>query len=417
VIPHEVLQTILGAKLPCFVYDGAAVKQRVTLAASLLDRYFFPIKACPEPDIVRAALDAGCGLDLCSDGDIEIASAVGCPGQYWKFTSAHADDALLRRLCEAGALLDADSLDQALHWGTCGGTVCGLRITAKRPKALYGSKFGLPAQDIAAAALRLAFAGVHLEGLHLHDQHANLTPVEFAARLVENLAEVDGDFLRACRYVNIGGSWPMRHGNPASPEDLRNALGMLREFQGGMFAELPDKLRMLKGSLEAVPVTESDVPPELKRRFVGASGKLLLQIAPKVEIFERGPLEAFVRQVKSVVPNANGEPVMVYESMTIMRDAYRGAFVYAFVAIVVILLIAFRSVLYAAIGLVPLVVGLLFMVAGMWFCGINFNSANIIVMTFIETSTLAVKVTPISLKFSLYSADCSELRRKTTSGR
>ena len=29
-------------------------------------------------------------------------------------------------------------------------------------------------------------------------------------------------------------------------EKDRNALGMLREFQGGMFAELPDKLRMLK---------------------------------------------------------------------------------------------------------------------------------------------------------------------------
>ena len=243
VIPEQVLQTVSGAKLPCFVYDGAAVKQRAALASSLLDRCFFPVKACPEPEIVRAALSAGCGLDLCSAGDAEIASAVGCPGDHWKFTSASADDSLLRRLSEAGALLDADSLEQALSWGACGGTACGLRITAKRPKALYGPKFGIPAPDVAVAAHRLAAAGVRLEGLHVHDQHANLTPVEFATRLAEDLAEVDGDVLRGCRYVNIGGSWPMRHGNPASIEDLRQAVGVLREhlaargFKGALYAE------------------------------------------------------------------------------------------------------------------------------------------------------------------------------------
>jgi hopanoid biosynthesis associated RND transporter like protein HpnN len=166
-------------------------------------------------------------------------------------------------------------------------------------------------------------------------------------------------------------------------EKDRNALGMLREFQGGMFAELPDKLLMLKGSLEAVPVTESDVPRELKKRFVGASGKLLLQVAPKAEIFEREPLEAFVRQVKSVVPNANGEPVMVYESLTILRDSYLKAFAYAFIGIAVILLINFKSLRFALIGFLPLGAGLLMMVGGMWLAGISFNSANIIVLPLI----------------------------------
>lgn len=242
-IPPKVIQTIARAQLPCFVYEGAAVTRRAALVSSLLDRYFFPVKACPEPDMVRAALAAGCGLDLCSEGDAAIAAAVGCPGTHWKLSSAGVDARLLRGFCEAGALLDADSLEQALCWGTCGGTACGLRITAKCPKALYGPKFGLPAPDIAAAARRLAVAGVRLDGLHLHDQHANLTPVEFATRLAENLAEVGSEILRGCRYINIGGSWPMRHGNPASVEDLGQALKVLRErlgavgFQGLLHAE------------------------------------------------------------------------------------------------------------------------------------------------------------------------------------
>lgn len=242
-IPNEVLQKLLRSELPCFLYDGLAARQRATEAASLVDRYFFPVKACPEPGMVQAVLGTGCGLDLCSAGEMELAALVGCPGERWKFTSACIDDARLRRLWKAGALLDADSLQQALRWGACGGTVCGLRVTAARSKSLYGPKFGVPARDIAAMARRLGEAGVRLEGLHLHDQHANLTPVEFAARLAENLAEVDQEVLIGCRYVNIGGSWPMRHGNPARLDELRAAFGSLREqlaalgFKGELYAE------------------------------------------------------------------------------------------------------------------------------------------------------------------------------------
>jgi hopanoid biosynthesis associated RND transporter like protein HpnN len=159
-----------------------------------------------------------------------------------------------------------------------------------------------------------------------------------------------------------------------------NALGMLRDFQGGMMASLPEKIAFLKESLNPVLVTEADIPTELTKRFVGKSGRYLLQVAPKHEIFDLGPLKAFIDDVRTVDRSATGEPVMVYESMTIMRDAYSRAFVYAFIAIIVILLITFRSITYAAVGLVPLVVGVLLMVGGMWLCGISFNSANIIVM-------------------------------------
>lgn len=242
-IPEEVLQAILQAKLPCYVYDAAAVKERAGMAASLVDSLFFPIKACAEPDVVRAAVAAGCGLDLCSAGDVQIASATGCPGERWKFTAAHAEDALLRRLCAAGARLDADSLEQALRWGVCGGTACGLRTTARQPRSLYGAKFGVPAIDVAAAARQLAKAGLRLEGLHVHDQHTNSTPTQFAARLIEIFGQADSAVLRECRYVNIGGSWPMRFARPAVVEDLRLALDGLRRrlaelgFKGALFAE------------------------------------------------------------------------------------------------------------------------------------------------------------------------------------
>ena len=166
-------------------------------------------------------------------------------------------------------------------------------------------------------------------------------------------------------------------------EKDNNALGMLRDFQGGMFAELPDKLKMMKESLDASAVTESDVPPQLIQRFVGKSGKLLLQVAAKNEIFEREPLQEFVTQVKGVFPNATGEPVMVFESLSVLRDAYLKAFIYAFIGIAAILLINFKSIRYALLGTLPLAAGLLLMIGGMRLMNVSFNSANIIVLPLI----------------------------------
>lgn len=166
-------------------------------------------------------------------------------------------------------------------------------------------------------------------------------------------------------------------------EKDRNALGMLREFQGGMFAELPGKLTMMKESLAASGISEADIPPALQQRFIGKTGKWLLQVAPRHEIFEHAPLQEFVTQVKSIVPAATGEPVMVYESMTVLRDSYLKAFIYALVGISVILLINFRSIRFALLGIIPLTSGMLLMVGSMWLCGISFNSANIIVLPLI----------------------------------
>jgi len=166
-------------------------------------------------------------------------------------------------------------------------------------------------------------------------------------------------------------------------EKDKNALGMLREFQGSMFADLPAKLAMMKESLEASPVGEADVPAELKQRFAGKDGALLLQVAPKKEVFDRAPLQEFVTQVRSIAPHATGEPVMVYESLTILRDAYLKAFVYAFFGIAIILLVNFKSIRFAIIGTLPLAAGLLIMVGSMRLAGVSFNSANVIVLPLI----------------------------------
>nr|HOP41513.1 MMPL family transporter [Geobacteraceae bacterium] len=50
-------------------------------------------------------------------------------------------------------------------------------------------------------------------------------------------------------------------------EKDRNALGMLREFQGNLLADLPQQIETLKGTLNPSFIAPADVPQELRKRF------------------------------------------------------------------------------------------------------------------------------------------------------
>lgn len=242
-IPASVLAAIEAGQLPLFVYDSAAARERAALATSLVDGYFYPIKACPEPGIVRAAVESGAGLDLCSAGDVDIAEQSGCPGERWSFTSAHVDESLLRRLLHAGAIFDADSVEQARLWRALGGRECGLRVTMADADSSYGIKFGIPAQEIDAAVRTLAGEGLQVVGLHLHESHALRSSSDMASRILSVLEMAAVDIFGGCRYVNTGGGWPMRNGTPVSADELRPALASLRAglvrlgFSGALVAE------------------------------------------------------------------------------------------------------------------------------------------------------------------------------------
>lgn len=218
VLREGILAAIARGPLPLFIYDLGVVRERVTQAKALLDRYYYPVKACPIEDVVRAAVESGCGADLCSEGDLAIASAAGCARQ-WSFTSAHTSAPLMRRLANAASLFDADSEEQRRMWRATAGSDCGVRIAAGDDKSPYALKFGIPAAEIEGA----------VAGLHIHESHASRSPAEMADRIDTIIAAVDVRVLRQCAYLNIGGGWPILNGRPADCDAMGAALHDLRE--------------------------------------------------------------------------------------------------------------------------------------------------------------------------------------------
>jgi len=123
-----------------------------------------------------------------------------------------------------------------------------------------------------------------------------------------------------------------------------------------------------------------DLPPALRDRLVGGTGKLLLRIYPRGNMWERAELAAFVDEVSAALPGVTGVPEVVLASSRAMEDGYRQASVLALAAVAVCLLVAFRSLWRALLALATLGVGALWLLGLVVVAGAELNPANVVAL-------------------------------------
>src|SRR5690606_9369779 len=128
------------------------------------------------------------------------------------------------------------------------------------------------------------------------------------------------------------------------------------------------------------PLREEDLPPELRSRFIGRGNLQLLQVYPKGNVWERAEQEAFVRDLRSIVPDTTGTPVQLYEYTSLLKDSYVEAAWYSLAAIVVLVFIHFRRISSVLLALLPVGLGTLWMGALMGLFGVPLNPANIMTL-------------------------------------
>ncbi|MGA4644655.1 MMPL family transporter [Limisphaera sp. 4302-co] len=156
--------------------------------------------------------------------------------------------------------------------------------------------------------------------------------------------------------------------------------GKLGAYQRAFFQDLRETLRALQEQDPGVPVRLEDLPAALRERFVGVHGKLLLQVFPKEDVWQRGPQEAFVRQLRTVDPDATGTPVQLYEYTTLLKESYEEAAWYALFAIVALVAWHFRSPAAVVLALLPVGLGMLWLLGWMVCREVSFNPANIMTL-------------------------------------
>ncbi|MGO8689861.1 MAG: MMPL family transporter [Thermoguttaceae bacterium] len=164
------------------------------------------------------------------------------------------------------------------------------------------------------------------------------------------------------------------------PEELARRVSA---FQQRLAADLLGRLVMLRGAANPDPPCLSDLPESLLCRFIGRSGKFLLKIYARHNIWDLAARETFVHEIRTVDKEVTGNPLQVYEASRDMKQSYQRAAIYALITIVVLLWFDFGSLHYTILAMAPLALGVLQMFGLMGLLGIPLNSANMIVLPLI----------------------------------
>jgi hopanoid biosynthesis associated RND transporter like protein HpnN len=159
--------------------------------------------------------------------------------------------------------------------------------------------------------------------------------------------------------------------------DRETAEPALSYLQAQLYRDFVAKFYSLQRNLNPRTISIQDVPSELRRKFVGEDGRFLLQIHPKVDIWEREGAQQFVGDLRKVDPEVTGAPVITYEATRLMQRGYLQGTAFAFILVGFLTILMIRRIKESMLALLPLLLGLLWTIGLMHLTGLKFNLANV----------------------------------------
>jgi uncharacterized protein len=156
--------------------------------------------------------------------------------------------------------------------------------------------------------------------------------------------------------------------------------GTARAVDGALTRFLPLELDHLRTALGAAPADVSSVPPDIARDWLLPDGQARVEVLPVASARNSQGLHQFVAEVTHVAPDAGGTAATVVATSDTIVGAFRSAAVSAIFAIAVILVVALRRLLDAALVLAPLLLSAALTVLVMVLLPLPLNYANIIAL-------------------------------------
>lgn len=157
----------------------------------------------------------------------------------------------------------------------------------------------------------------------------------------------------------------------------------LAVFQQALFDDVRVTFETIQSQDNRARLGIDDLPPALRKRFLGVTGKYLVQVYPKKDCWQREHQKEFVEQLRSVDDKVTGTPVQLFEYTTLLKSSYQEAAGYSLIAIVILVFLHFRSLACVILSLLPVGIGTLWMVGFMGLFDIPFNPANIMTLPLI----------------------------------
>jgi uncharacterized protein len=154
----------------------------------------------------------------------------------------------------------------------------------------------------------------------------------------------------------------------------------LAAFQQALFWDLRNTFQTLQTQDNSAPLQPADLPPALRDRFIGVTGKYLLLVYPKKDIWQRENQKEFITEIRAIYPTLTGTPVQLYEYTALLKNSYIQAAWYSLIAIALMVFFHFRGPGAVILSLIPVAIGTLWLIGLMGVLGIEFNPANIMTL-------------------------------------
>ena len=287
-VPHIWRELVAEHGTPLVINDLDIVREqtRILRTAFPFARLHYSLKANHHPDILRALITDGCGVDAVSPLELELALHCGASARNIIYIENNMTDGEMQTAMEAGARLIIGSMSRLERFaGAYPGASCGIRINgdigaAQHARANTGgprSKFGIHHSLIEEAFAVAAKHEITIDLLHQHIGSGWLDTKDY-----ERAADVLIDAaLRhdSVRTLDFGGGFGIAyqdHDHPLEPAALGKVLwekiSVTRQAHNRDFDVIIEPGRFLVGPCAWLLAEVQDVKPVPGgRTFVGTN--------------------------------------------------------------------------------------------------------------------------------------------------
>ncbi len=158
----------------------------------------------------------------------------------------------------------------------------------------------------------------------------------------------------------------------------RGGKARVEEYQARAFQDLSEGFADLQAMLGAEPFDASRLPPSIRKRYRGKSGRYVLFVSPRVNVRVESQANQFITETQTVDPEATGVPILLDEVLLLLRRGFKQATIYSLTAVVILVFLDFRSLRLTLLALTPLLISLATTVGMMKVLDVRYNPANFV---------------------------------------
>ena len=157
----------------------------------------------------------------------------------------------------------------------------------------------------------------------------------------------------------------------------KNNNNDIQQLENQLLFNLDGRIDSLNAALNAEEVLLADIPDEVKQRWISPKYHKI-EILPKENLNDNAAMTRFVEQQQAYDNTVIGSPVISIEAGNAVINAFKSAFIYALIAITILLFFLIKQKIDAIIILATVIIGSVFTFGFMLIFNIPLNFANII---------------------------------------